>query len=74
MMVGSVVLFLPRRFMQCHGHESWHPNPEFYYQVGGGPLFDMGPYYLTALVTLLGPARRICGVTGSAFEERTITK
>ncbi len=60
-------------FMQCHGHESWHPNPEFYYQVGGGPLFDMGPYYLTALVTLLGPARRICGVTGSAFEERTIT-
>ncbi len=40
--------------MKCHGHESWHPDPEFYYQVGGGPMFDMGPYYLTAIVTLLG--------------------
>jgi predicted dehydrogenase len=30
-------------FMTCHGHESWHPDPEFYYQVGGGPMFDMGP-------------------------------
>jgi hypothetical protein len=35
-------------FMMCHGHESWHPDPEFYYKVGGGPMFDMGPYYLTA--------------------------
>ena len=31
-------------FMACHGHESWHPDPEFYYKVGGGPMFDMGPY------------------------------
>ena len=41
-----------------HGHESWHPDPEFFYKVGGGPMFDMGPYYLTALVALLGPVRR----------------
>jgi predicted dehydrogenase len=36
-------------FMTCHGHESWHPDPEFYYKLGGGPMLDMGPYYLTAL-------------------------
>jgi len=60
-------------FMQCHGHESWHPSPEFYYEKGGGPMFDMGPYYLTALITLLGPARRVSAVTRSAFKERVIT-
>jgi len=42
--------------MICRGHESWHPSPEFYYKFGGGPLLDMGPYYLTALVNLLGRA------------------
>jgi predicted dehydrogenase len=42
-------------FMTCHGHESWHPDPAFYYMVGGGPMLDMGPYYLTALVNLVGP-------------------
>ncbi len=60
-------------FMMGHGHESWHPKPGFYYEPGGGPLFDMGPYYLTALVNLLGPVRRVCASTGRAFEERTIT-
>ena len=60
-------------FMTCHGHESWHPDPEFYYQVGGGPMFDMGPYYLTALFALLGPARRVTGSTGISFAQRTIT-
>lgn len=60
-------------FMLCHGHESWHPDPEFYYQTGGGPLFDMGPYYLTALVTLLGPVRRVTGSARISFPERTIT-
>ena len=44
-------------FMMCHGHESWHPDPEFYYNIGSGPLFDMGPYYITALVRLLGKKR-----------------
>ncbi|MBN1623290.1 MAG: Gfo/Idh/MocA family oxidoreductase [Clostridia bacterium] len=60
-------------FMMCHGHESWHPDPEFYYEKGGGPMFDMGPYYLTALVNLLGPVKKVAGMTGTAFEERTIT-
>ena len=48
-------------FMTCHGHESWHPDPAFYYAQGGGPVFDMGPYYFTALIALLGPARRVSG-------------
>lgn len=58
-------------FMMCHGHESWHPNAEFYYKPGGGPMFDMGPYYLTALVALLGPVSRITGATKMSFKERT---
>ncbi len=60
-------------FMMSHGHEHWHPSPEFYYQRGGGPMFDMGPYYLTALVSLLGPVRRVTGSTRITFPERTIT-
>ncbi len=60
-------------FMLCRGHESWHPDPEFYYKAGGGPLFDMGPYYLTALVSLLGPIVRISGSARKTFPERTIT-
>ena len=60
-------------FMQCHGHEHWHPDPEFFYQAGGGPMFDMGPYYLTAMVSLLGPVRRVCGAAHITFPERTIT-
>jgi predicted dehydrogenase len=60
-------------FMLCPGHESWHPDPEFYYQVGGGPLFDMGPYYLTALINMLGPVKRVTGSTRVSFPERTIT-
>lgn len=59
--------------MACHGHEHWHPSPAFYYQRGGGPLLDMGPYYLTALATLLGPARRACAMSGRAFAEREIS-
>ena len=60
-------------FMLSHGHESWHPDPSFYYQPGGGPMFDMGPYYLTALVSLIGPVRRVFGSTRVTFPERTIT-
>jgi predicted dehydrogenase len=60
-------------FMMCHGHESWHPAPEFYYQPGGGPMFDMGPYYLTALIAMLGPVRRVTGSTRITFPERVIT-
>jgi len=60
-------------FMLCHGHESWHPDPEFYYKVGGGPMFDMGPYYLTALVSLMGPVKRVTGSARATFPTRTIT-
>ncbi|MFQ3588474.1 MAG: Gfo/Idh/MocA family oxidoreductase [Fimbriimonadaceae bacterium] len=60
-------------FMMCAGHESWHPSPEFYYEVGGGPMFDMGPYYLTALVTMLGPVKRVSGMAAATFPTRTIT-
>lgn len=59
-------------FMMCHGHEGWHPSPEFYYQRGGGPLFDMGPYYLTALVSLLGPIAAASGMARVSFPTRTI--
>lgn len=59
--------------MICHGHESWHPSPEFYYQYGGGPMMDMGPYYMTALVNLLGSAKGLTGLVTKSFETRTIT-
>ena len=60
-------------FMVCPGHESWHPSPDFYYQLGGGPMFDMGPYYLTALISLMGPLKRIAGIARITYPERTIT-
>jgi predicted dehydrogenase len=59
-------------FMMSHGPEGWHPNPDFFYQPGAGPMFDMGPYYLTALTTLLGPVRRVTGSTRVSFPERVI--
>ena len=60
-------------FMLCPGHERWHPDPEFYYQVGGGPMFDMGPYYLSALIQLLGPARAVTGMVRTPQKTRRIT-
>ncbi len=60
-------------FMVCHGHESWHPDPEFYYDFGGGPMLDMGPYYMTALVSLIGPAKTVAGMNSITFKQRTIT-
>jgi predicted dehydrogenase len=60
-------------FMLCRGHESWHPDPEFYYELGGGPMLDMGPYYLTCLVNLLGPIARATGSARASFPTRTIT-
>ena len=59
--------------MMSRGHERWHPDPAFYYKPGGGPLFDMGPYYLTALVSLLGPVRSVVGAARASFPERLIT-
>jgi predicted dehydrogenase len=60
-------------FMLCPGHESWHPNPQFYYEKGAGPLFDMGPYYLTALTALLGPVQAVQAAATISFPERTIS-
>jgi len=59
--------------MICHGHEDWHADPEFYYTTGGGPLFDMGPYYLTALVNLLGPVKRVTGSATITYPQRVVT-
>jgi len=59
-------------FMMVAGHESWHPNPDFYYQAGGGPLLDMGPYYLTALVNMLGPVAGVTGMAKAGYASRTI--
>jgi len=60
-------------FLTSHGSESWHPNPDFFYQVGGGPMFDIGPYYLTGLINLLGPVKRVTGSTRISFPERIAT-
>ncbi len=60
-------------FMMGRGPEGWHPNPAFFYQVGGGPMFDMGPYYITALIHLLGPVKRVSAITSKAFEQRIAT-
>ena len=58
--------------LQSRGPEGWHPDPEFFYQPGAGPMFDMGPYYLTALTSLLGPVRRVTGSARTSFAERTV--
>ncbi|WP_158851680.1 Gfo/Idh/MocA family protein [Saccharothrix deserti] len=57
---------------QTPGPESWHPAPEFLFQAGGGPLLDMGPYYLTGLVHLFGPIRRVTATGGRARDTRVI--
>lgn len=54
------------------GHESWHPHPDFYYRAGGGPLLDMGPYYVTSLVQLLGPVTAVSGGSSRSRATRTI--
>ncbi|MEE1650209.1 Gfo/Idh/MocA family oxidoreductase [Brachybacterium sp. J144] len=58
--------------MMTPGHERWHPNPDFYYVPGGGPLLDMGPYYIHSLVTLLGPVSAVIGASSRLRAERTI--
>jgi predicted dehydrogenase len=59
-------------YMMVPGHEIWHPNPDFYYQPGGGPMLDMGPYYLTCLVNMLGPVKSVTGSAKAAYAQRTI--
>jgi len=60
-------------FMVGRGHETWHPDPEFYYKHGGGPMLDMGPYYITALVNLLGAVKSVSGLTAKSLPTRLIT-
>ena len=60
-------------FFMCPGHERWHPNPGFYYLGGGGPMLDMGPYYVTDLVNLLGPVASVSGVATRTRSERVVT-
>jgi predicted dehydrogenase len=60
-------------FFQCPGHESWHPDPAFYYDIGGGPMLDMGPYYITDLVNLLGPVARVSAMASRLRSQRPIS-
>ncbi|MEO5807849.1 Gfo/Idh/MocA family oxidoreductase [Devosia sp.] len=59
--------------VMSRGMEMWHPNPDFFFQVGGGPILDLGPYYITDLVHLLGPVKRVSAFTGMARKEREVT-
>jgi predicted dehydrogenase len=54
------------------GMENWHPNPDFFFKPGGGPILDMGPYYIMALVNLIGPVKRVAALTGAARKHRVI--
>ena len=60
-------------FLMSHGMEHWYPAPEFFFKPGGGPILDMAPYYLSALVNLVGPVKRVFAMSGIGFPERTIT-
>lgn len=60
-------------FWSAPGHELWHPSPSFYYQPGAGPLYDMGPYYLSTLITLLGPIKEVIGSSTRSHRVRTIS-
>lgn len=60
-------------FLLKRGIEDWHPDPAFFYRAGGGPLLDMGPFYLTALVRMLGPVESVSGMTRTPFPSRTVS-
>jgi predicted dehydrogenase len=59
--------------VMSRGMEHWHPNPDFFFQVGAGPVLDIGPYYVTDLIHLLGPVRRVSAFTNMARTEREVT-
>jgi predicted dehydrogenase len=59
--------------VMSHGMEHWHPNPAFFYQPGGGPIFDMGPYYLAALINLIGPVEAVVAAASKGFDHRLVT-
>lgn len=60
-------------YFQSHGMEHWHPHPDFFFQPGGGPVLDMGAYYISNLVQFLGPINRVVAMSGKAFSTRTIS-
>lgn len=59
--------------VMSHGMEHWHPNPDFFFKAGGGPVLDLGPYYITNLINLIGPVKRVAALTSMATPTRTIT-
>ena len=68
--IGEIVL--GSISMGVAGHEIWHPNPDFYYKYGGGPILDMGPYYFSALVNLLGPVKSVYSQSRTVYSQREI--
>jgi len=69
--IGKIVLGTFN--LMSHGMEDWHPNPDFFFKPGAGPVFDVGVYYLTQLINLIGPVKSISSISGTATPERTIT-
>lgn len=59
--------------VMSHGMEHWHPNPDFFFKPGGGPILDLGPYYIANLINLIGPIKRVGALTSSAMDTRTIS-
>ncbi|MFK7893455.1 MAG: Gfo/Idh/MocA family protein [Granulosicoccus sp.] len=70
-LIGDVVA--GSAHVMSHGMEHWHPNPDFFFQPGAGPMLDIGPYYITNLVQLLGPVTRVAALATAAEASRTIT-
>ena len=70
-MVGRIVAGTCH--VMSHGMEHWHPNPDFFFKPGAGPILDIGPYYIASLVNLVGPVRRVGALTSMAEPTRTIT-
>ena len=69
--IGKIVLGTFN--LMSHGMEHWHPNPDFFFKPGAGPVFDLGVYYITQLINLIGPIKSISSISGTATPERTIT-
>jgi predicted dehydrogenase len=60
-------------YVMSHGMEHWHPNPDFFFQAGGGPVLDVGPYYVTNLLQLIGPVEEVVAFSSTPSPTRTIT-
>jgi predicted dehydrogenase len=59
--------------VMSHGMEHWHPNPDFFFQPGAGPVLDIGPYYITNLIQLIGPVKQVAAFATTPAKERTIS-